>query len=75
VTDSTNDSPETDQPQPEPKRRDTWQKLPDVSTIHTPVTHRFDPPLEYRPYEEILAEVQAASAAIEKRRFGRKKAK
>jgi hypothetical protein len=68
VTDSTDESPA-------PERPASSQTIPGVNTLSTPVAHRFDPPLEHRPYEEILAEVNAAMAAIQKRRFGRKKAK
>lgn len=55
------------------KRPSTWCTIPGVNTLHTPVADRFDPPLEHRPFDEIYQEVKAAMAAIEKRRFGRKR--
>lgn len=70
MTDSTDESLD-----PELRPRISSQLIRDVNTLHTPVPHRFDPPLEHRPYEQILAEVRAASVAIEKRRFGRRKVK
>ncbi len=63
------------EPEPQIKRRRTWQAIKGINPLNTPVSERFDPPLEHRPYEEIYAEVTAALAAIQKRRFGRKKAK
>ncbi len=58
---------------PEAERAPSSQTVHDVKTLGTPVAHRFDPPLEHRPYEEILEEVNAAMAAMMKRRYGRKK--
>jgi hypothetical protein len=72
MTDSTDESSEPEQPE---KHQPSSQGIPGVNTLRTPVQHRFDPPLEHRPYEEILAEVNAAWEAIQRRRFGRKKAK
>lgn len=57
------------------KRRSTWRTIPGVNTLNTPVVDRFDPPLELRPFDEVYEEVKAAMAAIEKRRFGRKRIK
>lgn len=68
------ESPEADPP-PRAKRRQSWLTIKGVNTLHTPVAERFDPPLEHRPFKEIYDEVKAAYAAIEKRRFGRKRAR
>ena len=68
------ESPESDAA-PGAGRRQSWLTIEGVNTLHTPVVERFDPPLEPRPFQEIYDEVKAAYAAIEKRRFGRKKAK
>lgn len=56
-------------------KRSSWMTIKGVNTLHTPVAERFDPPLEHRPFKEIYDEVKAAYAAIEKRRFGRKRAR
>lgn len=66
---------ERDPELPRVKRRSTWRTIPGVNTLHTPVVDRFDPPLELRPFDEVYQEVKAAMAAIEKRRFGRKRIK
>jgi hypothetical protein len=70
MTDSTDESPASPE---RPKRHVDWQKVPGVNAVSTPVTHRFDPPLEHRPHEEIYAGVTADMKDIDKRRFGRKK--
>jgi hypothetical protein len=69
VTDSTDES--TDQSKR--KYRDTWQQIPGVDTGTTPVPHWFDPPLEHRPYDEIVQEINEAMKMIQKRRYSRRK--
>jgi hypothetical protein len=66
---------ESIEPEPEEPRekRTSFNQVKGVNTMTTPTREWFDPPLEYRPYEEIYEEVKEMMRQVERRAFRRRK--